>query len=180
MPCRPKKRAKKIDVILWSYPRILTAMYRQIIALLVMTVLATSPSIAFASGSGTTSARSFGDLDRFNSRHPVLSTAPAPQIKIAQVPYNLGKALFSGKYKFGKPNLTAVNIAEKMQRLVILQKALPAREREKVNPPALAGQLTDREMNALEYYLAVRFGKFVGKPPSWAEQEPPPKLASTQ
>ncbi|MEP6708843.1 MAG: hypothetical protein ABJB32_01775 [Verrucomicrobiota bacterium] len=108
------------------------------------------------------------------------SGTPALQIEIAQASYNLGKALFGGKYKFGKPKLAAANIAEKMQRLAFLQKALPTREREKINPPGLAGQLTDREMNALEYYLAVRFGTVVGKPPSWAGREPPPKLASTQ
>lgn len=145
-----------------------------------MTILTTVPSMTFASGSGATRPTSLQDLNRFNSRHPALSTTPAPQIKIAEIPYNLGKALFSGKYNFGKPKLTAVNAAEKKQRLVILQKALPQREREKMNPAGLAGQLTDREMNALEYYLTVRFGKSIDKPPSWAEQEPPPKLAYTE
>ena len=70
------------------------------------------------------------------------------QAVIAEEPYNLGKALFWGKYKFGHPELTAANVAEKMQRLVTLQKALPATEREKVKPAELSERLTDREMNA--------------------------------
>lgn len=171
---------EKIDVILSNYSRILAAMHRQIAALLVMTLLATRPSITWASGSEGPKPASHDYSDRLNLRNPQTFTTPAPHTNIAQVPYNLGKELFSGKYKVGKPKLTVANIAEKTQRLAALQKALPAREQEKLNPPALAGQLTDREMNALEYYLRVRFGKFVTQTPSWAGQEPPPTLASSQ
>jgi hypothetical protein len=155
---------------------ILGAMRGQIMALVVVVVAAANPSLTFASGSVTTSAASH-QFTRVNVNNAQATTSSPVRSVIVQEPYDLGKALFSGKYKFGKPKLSAANIAEKKQRLFTLQRALPAMEREKINSSELSGQLTDREMNAIEYYLGMRFGKFITKPPSWANEEPPPKIA---
>jgi hypothetical protein len=107
------------------------------------------------------------------------ATNAAPTV-VAEEPYNRGKALFAGNYKLGRPKLTPANVAEKMQRLVALQKMLPATAGGKLNSTELSKRLTDREINALEYYLRMRFGKFIRNAPSWAKEEPPPKVASAQ
>lgn len=147
----------------------------------VATLTALSPSLVFASGSvSTTGKASRQTTTRLNLDAAQAAATPASRVLIAEEPYNLGKALFSGKYKFGKPRLTAANVAEKMQRLTALQRALPAAEREQMNPAELSRRLTDREVNALEYYLGTRFGKFITKSPSWAKDEPPPKVASSR
>ncbi|MBA3830356.1 MAG: hypothetical protein H0X34_00385 [Chthoniobacterales bacterium] len=99
---------------------------------------------------------------------------------IAEEPYNLGKALFSGKYNLGKPKLTPLNIEEKRQRLVALKKSIPAAEQQNLQPSELSGHLSNREMNALEYYLRVRFKKFISNSPTWANGELPPKTALTR
>jgi len=144
----------------------------------VATLTALSPSLAFASGSVPTAGKASRQTTTRLSLNAVPAAAtPASRLLIADEPYNLGKALFSGKYRFGNPKLTAANVAEKRQRLVTLQRTLPVPEKAKINPPELARQLTDREMNALEYYLGMRFGKFITKSPSWAKAEPPPKIA---
>lgn len=157
----------------------LDVMRRQILVPFVVALAALSPSLSFASGSVTTASQSASrqSMDRVSLKTAQATATPASRALIAEEPYNLGKALFSGKYTFGKPKLTAANVAEKRQRLVTLQRTLPAPEKEKMNPPELAKQLTDREMNALEYYLGVRFGKFITKSPSWAKEEPPPQVA---
>ena len=119
-------------------------------------------------------------MDRINLKSAQPAATQTSRALVAEEPYNLGKAIFSGKYTFGKPRLTEANVEEKMQRLVSLQRTLPAPEREKINPPTRARHLTDREMNALEYYIEVRFGKFITKSPSWAKKEPPPSVALSQ
>jgi ribosomal protein L30E len=170
-----------MSVLSSSHPITLRTMYRQLMALLAVTVVATIPTSTFASGSvPTTRASSRDSLGRVNLNTARPSTTSDSKVLIAEQPYNLGKALFSGKYKFGRPKLTASNVAEKKQRLVTLQSVLPAQERKKINPTELASQLTDREANALEYYIGVRFGKSITKPPSWAKEEPPPKIASSR
>jgi len=35
-------------------------------------------------------------------------------------------------------------------------------------------------MNALEYYIQMKTGKYVDVPPSWAKKEPPVKVAKTK
>jgi len=144
-----------------------------------MAALATaSPSLAFASGS-TTKPPINQSINRtgFEQAHP--AAANAAPVVVDEEPYNRGKAVFAGNYKLGKPKLPPANVAEKMQRLVALQKMLPASAGGKLNSTELSQRLTDREMNALEYYVRMRFGKFIRKAPSWAKEEPPPKVAST-
>ena len=157
-------------------------MRKALIALYVVTFAATSPSSVFASGSTGAPPKpsSHQSMDRIGLNKTQTVAANAAEPVVAEEPYNLGKALFSGKYKFGNPKLSAANVAEKMQRLVTLQRKLPAAERSKLNTTALSQRLTNRELNALEYYLGTRFGKFITKAPSWAKAEPPPKVALSQ
>ena len=42
------------------------------------------------------------------------AVATTSQAVVADEPYNLGKALFSGNYKFGKPKLTAANVGREI------------------------------------------------------------------
>ena len=138
---------------------------------------ATSPSPAFASGSVARPPIN-QTINRTNFDKAQTSVTNSSPTLVAEEPYNRGKALFAGNYKLGKPKLTSANVTEKMQRLVALQKILPATAGGKLNSTELSKRLTDREMNALEYYLKMRFGKFLTKAPSWAKAEPPPKVAS--
>ncbi len=156
-------------------------MQRRFIALLVVALGAAAiPATSFASGSvPTTTAPTRDSFTRAGLRGVQTSAATSSDTKvlIAEEPYNVGKALFSGNYRLGNPNLPAANVAEKKMRLVTLRRTLPAAERAKVDPAALSPRLTDHEMNALEYYLGMRFGKFISIAPSWAKTEPPPKVA---
>ena len=158
-------------------------MHRVLTGLLIVTTTVIIPTPLIASGSVQTSRRpSDESLQGVNSNlhteRSAATTTSQSKVVIADEPYNLGKALFSGQYNFSHPRLTAANAAEKKLRLVSLQRALPVAERGKMNPPDLSKQLTDREMNALEYYLGERFGLVIAKAPSWAKKEPPPKVAS--
>jgi hypothetical protein len=173
----------KNNVIFSRYPNIFNAVRQSITSLLVVMLAAASPSLSFASGSSAgivpASARQLS-ATRANATNAQTLATNSSQPEVAEEPYNLGKALYSGKYRFGTPKLTDANVAEKMLRLVSLQRALPAPERKKINARELSQRLTNREMNALEYYLRIRFEKFITKPPSWAKSEPPPKVASAE
>jgi hypothetical protein len=61
-----------------------------------------------------------------------------------------------------------------------LQPGLPAAEQKHFNPQELASQVNDREMNALEYYIHVKYDKFVTVAPSWAKEEPPIKVVNSR
>ena len=162
-------------------------MHRQFSALLVVVLAGAIPGRLFASGSvPTPQARSRDSLNRFDVRANQSSAnsqsqqSRQKQQAIADEPYNLGKELFGGKYKLGNPPLSDANVAEKKLRLVSLRHALPAGERPNLKPAELSEHLTNYEMNALEYYIGVRFGKVITKAPSWAKKEPRPQLASSQ
>lgn len=107
-------------------------------------------------------------------RPPPATVAATPQVMIVQGPYNLGQAIYNGTYKFEKAADT--HVAEKAHRLKILEPALPAADRHKIDPKRLAKEVSDREMNALEYYIQVKTGKYVTVAPSWAKKEPPIKV----
>jgi hypothetical protein len=154
-------------------------MRQPLIALWVAALAATSPSLALASGSVSRPPIN-QSINRTTSERAKTTAASAAPVVVAEEPYNRGKALFAGNYKLGKPKLTPANAAEKMQRLIALQKMLPATAGGKLNSTELSKRITDREMNALEYYLRMRFGKFITKAPSWAKEEPPPQVASAQ
>jgi hypothetical protein len=111
-------------------------------------------------------------------RPPPATVAATPQVKVVQGPYNLGQAICNGTYKF--KNAAGTHVAEKAHRLTTLLPALPAADRGKINPKTLSNQLSDKEMNALEYYIQVKTGKFVDVAPSWAKQEPPIKVTQAK
>ena len=108
-----------------------------------------------------------------NLHRPEPAASMTPQAAIQQGPYNVGQAIFNGSYRFKKPAST--HVAEKNKRLSILVGGLSAADRQKINPKTLSNELSDREANALEYYIKVKFGKYVDIPPSWAKKEPPIK-----
>src|SRR6266849_3405759 len=83
----------------------LKAMRRQILVPFVVALAALSPSLIFASGSVTTASQSASrqSMDRVSLKTAQATATPASRALIAEEPYNLGKALFSGKYAFGKP-----------------------------------------------------------------------------
>ncbi len=148
-------------------------MRRTINSFLLGTLLAASPALVLASGSETARplVSSYGGpgADQGYSR----TRSQASARTIAAEPYNLGKALFAGKYNLGKPKLSALNMEEKRQRLAALQKSLPAAEKTNLNPATLSHRLTNREANALEYYVRMRFKKYLDNAPTWAKNEPP-------
>lgn len=115
-----------------------------------------------------------------NLRRPEPTPAPAAATKVAvvQAPFNLGEAIYNGTYKFKKS--AGTHVAEKAHRLGILRSGLPAAEQARINPKDLASKLSDREMNALEYYIQVHTGKYVTVAPSWAKKEPPIKAPPTK
>ncbi len=110
-----------------------------------------------------------------NLRRPPPTVSATPAIVIVQEPYNVGQAIYNGTYRFKKP--AATHVAEKAHRLAILRPGLPAAEQQRINPKVLANELSDREMNALEYYIQVHTGRYVTVAPSWAKKEPPIKVA---
>jgi hypothetical protein len=154
-------------------------MRQPLIVLWIAALAAANPSPVFASGSSAKPPIN-QSINRtgFENAHPAATTS-VPLV-VDEEPYNRGKAVFAGNYRLGKPTLTPANVAEKTQRLVALQKMLPASAGGKLNSTEMSQRLTDREMNALEYYVRMRFGKFIRKAPSWAKEEPPPKVVSTQ
>jgi hypothetical protein len=136
-----------------------------------------TPKPSSTASTTTSSTEGVRDKDGFLHR-PNSTPATTPQVAIVQQPYNLGQAIYSGNYKFKKA--TATHSAEKAHRLTILQSGLPEAEKKKINPKELANHLSDGEMNAFEYYIQVRFGKFVNVAPSWAKEEPPIKVSYTK
>ena len=68
--------------------------------------------------------------------------------------YNIGKHIFSGKYEPGKPPGDA---ATPTPRLKALQEKLPKSAQKTSDLPALAGKLSNEQMQSLEYYLGVRY-----------------------
>lgn len=74
------------------------------------------------------------------------------------VVYNLGKSIFTGRASLSaQASLSAADTARLRTRLADLQLRLPERARDKVDLPALAGQLTSADADALRYYVELRF-----------------------
>lgn len=153
-------------------------MHRYIISLFVATLGIAGAASTLASGSETATQPQPSNLPTFYSQQ-YRPASLSPRVVLVEEPYNCGKALFSGKYNFGKPKLTALNIEEKRQRLAALRTSLPSREQNNLNPTELSKRLNNREMNALEYYVRVRFKKYLTNSPTWSKEEPPVKVASS-
>jgi len=139
----------------------------------------TIPSLAFGMGQTPDGSEPQpGEPGNLRRPPPETVAAATPQVAVVQEPYNLGQAIYNGTYKFKKP--AGTHVAEKAHRLTTLQPALPAADRGRINPKTLSNQLSDREMNALEYYIQMKTGKYVDVSPSWAKKEPPVKVAKTK
>ncbi len=69
--------------------------------------------------------------------------------------FHLGKSIYNIEIEISKD---ATNKSEtQLTRLEFLQNSLPNPEKKRVNLPKLAGKLTDNQLDALEYFLSIRF-----------------------
>ncbi|MCW7463465.1 hypothetical protein [Leptospira limi] len=69
--------------------------------------------------------------------------------------YHLGKAIFNQELTLEKQS--NINSNEQDERLEYLQGSLPNTEKRRVNLPDLSGKLTEEQLQALEYFVQVRF-----------------------
>lgn len=69
--------------------------------------------------------------------------------------YHLGKAIFNQEISLEKQ--TNSNLNDQEERLEYLQGSLPNTEKRRVNLPELSGKLTEEQLQALEYFIQVRF-----------------------
>lgn len=108
---------------------------RKVMLLVVVAVSCPFPSSSYGSGS-------------------YLSRPPQPSL-IDSEKYELGKAVFLGRIQ-GTSTAASLQVTQ-AQRLRSLQSGLPVKARQSAKLPDLAGKLSEAQMNALEYYLKVRF-----------------------
>jgi hypothetical protein len=80
---------------------------------------------------------------------------PQPPTAVDTAKYHLGKQIFTGAARLGDNGPAAVSQQE--ARLKALQTALPRAAQASANLPALAGKLSADRLEALEYYLAIRY-----------------------
>ena len=72
--------------------------------------------------------------------------------------YNLGKALFTGRSApAATPQGSTTAQAERTEKLTNLEARLPERARKESNAAQLAPRFTDREAEAVIYYVSRRF-----------------------
>lgn len=69
--------------------------------------------------------------------------------------YHLGKKIFTGKVSLR--GASDAVLSEQRQRLQEIQDKLPANVQKAVNVLLLAGRLTAEQMQALVYYISVRY-----------------------
>ena len=94
-----------------------------------------------------------GEVDASGSYR---SKAPgAAKRKIDSAKYDVGKMIFNRKTKLG-PSVEAA-AAEQTRLLEGWQKQLPRLTRSRAKLPEFAGRLTAVQLDALKYYLAVRY-----------------------
>src|ERR1041385_2183789 len=97
-------------------------------------------------------ARASGSYTARPPRPPVEKDA-APALDNDK--YALGKSIFTGKAKL-KPNADA-NASQQEIKLKELAGRLPQPVKEAEKLPGLAGKLSGKELEALEYYLGPRY-----------------------
>lgn len=69
--------------------------------------------------------------------------------------YHLGKAIFNQEISLEKQ--TNSNLNDQEERLEYLQGSLPNTEKRRVNLPEFSGKLSEEQLQALEYFIQVRF-----------------------
>jgi hypothetical protein len=82
------------------------------------------------------------------------SNSPRPPSKerVDRDKYGLGQKVFNGKAAPAKGDPT-----RQKPRLAALQASLPAKVAKKKDLTALAGQISDEQLGALEYYVGQRY-----------------------
>ncbi|XDD45627.1 hypothetical protein AB3N60_13040 [Leptospira sp. WS39.C2] len=69
--------------------------------------------------------------------------------------YHLGKAIFNQEISLDSKTIS--NASDQEERLEYLQGSLPNTEKRRVNLPELSGKLSEEQLQALEYFVQVRF-----------------------
>jgi len=69
--------------------------------------------------------------------------------------FHLGKSIYNLEIELG--TLDKTKESAQAERLDYLQGSLPNTEKRRVNLPELAGKLTNEQIEALEYFVSVRF-----------------------
>jgi hypothetical protein len=75
--------------------------------------------------------------------------------------YHRGKQIFTGGMTLS--DVPSVSVLDQAARLTALQGKLPQQVQQTVALPALAGKLRPENLQALEYYLAIRYKIEVAK-----------------
>jgi hypothetical protein len=84
------------------------------------------------------------------------SRAPKPPNTTIDVDaYHRGKQIFTGVMTLN--DVPGVSVLDQAARLTTLQEKLPTQVQRTVTLPALAGTLRPENLEALEYYLAIRY-----------------------
>ncbi len=81
---------------------------------------------------------------------------------ISQIPqgkdrekYHLGKAIYNSEITLGSVSSSVEK--EQLDKLEFLQGSIPNTEKRRVNLPELAGKLSNEQLEALEYFISIRF-----------------------
>ena len=90
----------------------------------------------------------------YSQRPPRVPAGSAKAADPGRERYALGQRLFNGK---DAPTAAADMVAQK-PRLQALQDRLPAAVAAKKDLPAMAGKLTDHQLEALEHFVGERYG----------------------
>lgn len=77
--------------------------------------------------------------------------------KIDARAYNLGKTLFTDRLTLPESSPAGANPAANLAKLNAVQQRLPERVRTEVDLPALASRLDASQVDALLYYVGIRF-----------------------
>jgi hypothetical protein len=85
------------------------------------------------------------------------SSAPRPTGAIDQARYNLGKQIYSGKMQLPAQSSAAELEQQQRERLGSLQLRLPEKVQKKVQLTHFAGRLDPEQLEALEYFLSIRY-----------------------
>jgi hypothetical protein len=105
-------------------------------------LLAAVPASALASGS-------------YPPNPPRLGGAALAQIDARA--YNLGKSLFIARIQLPESTPAGADPVANRERLTAAQALLPERVRAEVDLPAMAGRLESAQVDALLYYIGIRF-----------------------
>lgn len=89
-----------------------------------------------------------------------ITKPPTDRAMIDRDKYGQGQKIFTGRTKL-MPVVLATKEKEQDHKAVLaeLQQMLPKRKAKKTDLTELAGQLSDEQLDALAYYVQLRYGK---------------------